>query len=99
MPSRIMSLTPQAGGEVPFSFVPGFMAKTQDPSSSAPQFEGFSVLALPNSSTNRNGRFMSCAGGQVLPGQLLCQLAPCETMNSVEASPTLLLIPGKFPSP
>ena len=30
----------------------------QDPSS-APQFEGFTVPALPNSSTNRNGR-LSC---------------------------------------
>ena len=27
-----------------FSFVPGFVAKTQDPSSLAPRFEGFSVL-------------------------------------------------------
>ena len=30
----------------------------QDPSSSAPQFEGFTVLALPNSSKNRNGRLL-----------------------------------------
>ena len=35
-------------GEVSFSFVTGFVAKTQDPSSLAPQFEGFSVPALPN---------------------------------------------------
>ena len=42
-------------GEVSFSFVPGFMAKTQDPSL-APQFEGFTVPALPNTSNNRNGR-------------------------------------------
>ena len=41
---------------MPFSFVLGFVAKTQDPSSSAPRFEGFSVPALPSSSTNRNGR-------------------------------------------
>ena len=34
-------------GEVSFSFVPGFVAKTQDPSSLAPRFEGFSVPALP----------------------------------------------------
>ena len=40
-------------GEVSFTFIPGFVVKTQDPSSSAPRFEGFSVLALPNSSTNR----------------------------------------------
>ena len=55
-------------GEVSSSFVPGFMAKTQDPSSLAPRFEGFTVPALPNARINRNGRlFMSCAGGQALP--------------------------------
>ena len=43
-------------GEVSFSFVPGFVAKTQDPSSLAPRFEGFSVPALPNARNNRNGR-------------------------------------------
>ena len=42
-------------GEVSFSFVPGLMAKTQDPSSLAPRFEGFSVPALPNARKNRNG--------------------------------------------
>ena len=41
-----------------FSFVLGFVAKTQDPSSSAPRFEGVTVPALPNSSTNRNGRLL-----------------------------------------
>ena len=35
-------------GEVSFSFIPGFVAKTQDPSSLAPWFEGFTVPALPN---------------------------------------------------
>ena len=45
-------------GEVSFSFVPGFVANTQDPSSSAPRFEGFTVPALPNSSTDRNGRLL-----------------------------------------
>ena len=44
--------------EVSFSFVPGFVAKTQDPSSLAPRFEGFSVPALPNASNNRNGRLL-----------------------------------------
>ena len=34
-------------GEVSFAFVTGFVAKTQDPSSLAPRFEGFSVPALP----------------------------------------------------
>ena len=43
-------------GEVFFSLVPCFMAKTQDPSSLAPRFEGFSVTALPNARHNRNGR-------------------------------------------
>ena len=53
---------------VSFSFVPGFVAKTQDPSSLAPRFEGFTVPALPNARNNRNGRWvMSCAGGQALP--------------------------------
>ena len=45
-------------GEVSFTFVAGFVAKTQDPSSSAPRFEGFTVPALPNVSTNRNGRLL-----------------------------------------
>ena len=45
-------------GEVSFSFVPGFVAKTQDPSSLAPRFEGFSVPALPNARNNRNGRLL-----------------------------------------
>ena len=43
-------------GEVSFSFVPGFVAKTQNPSSLAPRFEGFSVPAPPNARNNRNGR-------------------------------------------
>ena len=34
----------------------GFVAKTQDPSSLAPRFEGSTVLALPNAKNNRNGR-------------------------------------------
>ena len=45
-------------GEVSFSFVPGFMAKTQDPSSLAPRFEGFTVPALLNVRNNRNGRLL-----------------------------------------
>ena len=35
-------------GEASFSFVVGFVAKMQDPSSYATQFEGFTVPALPN---------------------------------------------------
>ena len=45
-------------GEVSFSFVPGFVAKTQDPSSLAPRFEAFTVPALPNARNNRNGRLL-----------------------------------------
>ena len=41
-----------------FAFVTGFVAKTQDPSSLAPRFEGFSVPALPNARNNRNGRLL-----------------------------------------
>ena len=45
-------------GEVFFSFVSGFVAKTQDPYSSAPGFESVTVPALPNSSTNLIGRLL-----------------------------------------
>ena len=45
-------------GEVSFSFVPGFVAKTQDPYSLAPWFEGFTVPSLPNARNNRNGRLL-----------------------------------------
>ena len=44
--------------EVSFTFVAGFVAKTQNPSNFAPRFEGFTVPALPNMSTNRNGRLL-----------------------------------------
>ena len=44
--------------EVSFSFVPGFVAKSQDPSSLAPRFEGFSAPVLPNTRKNRNGRLL-----------------------------------------
>ena len=45
-------------GEVSFAFVTGFVAKTQDPSSLAPRFEGFSLPALTNARKNRNGRLL-----------------------------------------
>ena len=45
-------------GEVSFSFVACFVAKTQDPSFLAPRFEGFTVPALPNARNNRNGRLL-----------------------------------------
>ena len=41
-----------------FSFIPGFVAKTQDPSSLAPRFEGFTVPALPNARDNCNRRLL-----------------------------------------
>ena len=44
--------------EVSFSFVPGFVAKTRDPSSLAPQFEGLTVPALPNARNIRNVRLL-----------------------------------------
>ena len=40
------------------TFVAWFVTKTQDPSSSAPRFEGFTVPVLPNASTNRNERLL-----------------------------------------
>ena len=45
-------------GKMSFSYVTGFVAKTQDPSSLAPRFEGFSVPALPNARNNHNGRLL-----------------------------------------
>ena len=45
-------------GEVSFAFVTGFVAKTQDPSSLAPRFEGFTVPALTNARKNCNGRLL-----------------------------------------
>ena len=49
-------------GEVSFAFVTGFVAKTQDPSSLAPRFEGFTVPALTNARKNRNGRLCVLCG-------------------------------------
>ena len=44
--------------KVSFSFVPGFVAKTQDQSSFDPWFENFTVPALPKSSSSPNGRLL-----------------------------------------
>ena len=44
--------------EVSFSFVPGFVAKTQDQSPFDPRFENFTVPALPKSSSSPNGRLV-----------------------------------------
>ena len=44
--------------EVSFSFVPGFVAKTQDQSSHDPRFESFTIPALPKSRDSPNGRLL-----------------------------------------
>ena len=44
--------------EVSFSFVPGFVAKTQDQSSLEPRLENFTVLTLPQPSSSPNGRLL-----------------------------------------
>ena len=49
-------------GEFSFAFVTGFVAKTQDPSSLAPRFEGFTVPALTNARKNRNGDYCVLCG-------------------------------------
>ena len=59
-------------GEVSFSFVPGFVAKAQGPSSLAPRFAGYTVPAQPNARQSQWETLISCAGGQVLPGPLGC---------------------------
>ena len=41
-----------------FILVAGFVPKTQDPSSSAPRFEDFTVPALSNLSTSHSGRLL-----------------------------------------
>ena len=41
-----------------FAFVPGFVAKTQDPSSSDPRFEGFSIPALPRRGHDKEARLL-----------------------------------------
>ena len=48
-------------GGVSFVFIPGFVAKTQGPSSLAPRFAGFTVLAQPTRD-NRNGRLLYPVG-------------------------------------
>ena len=41
-----------------FGFVPGFVAKTQDPSSSDSRFEGFSIPALPRREHDKDARLL-----------------------------------------
>ena len=85
--------------EVSFSFVPGFMAKTQDPSSLAHQFEGFTVPALPNTRNNRNGRLLCpvravrCYLDRTAAHHLLCERLFLTAGNSKkEISKTSLLL-------
>ena len=44
--------------EMSFVFVPGFVAKTQDPSSADPRFEGFSIPALPRHGHGSDSRLL-----------------------------------------
>ena len=48
----------RAWDEVSFVFVPGFVAKTQDPSSQDPRFDSFTIPALPKARDNPNGRLL-----------------------------------------
>ena len=64
-----------------FSFVPGFVAKTQDPSFLTPRFAGFTVPAQPITRQSQWETVMSCAGSQVLPGPLCC------TSSAMQAVP------------
>ena len=48
----------RAWGEVSFVFVPGFVAKTLDPSSQDPRFDSFTIPALPKARDNPNGRLL-----------------------------------------
>ena len=48
----------RAWGEVSFVFVPGFVAKTQDPSSQDPRFDSFTIPALLKARDNPNGRLL-----------------------------------------
>ena len=53
-------------GEASFVFVPGFVAKTKDPSSQDPRFDSFTIPALPKASDNPNGRLVSCTCSKVV---------------------------------
>ena len=48
----------RAWGEASFVFVPGFVAKTQDPSSQDLRFDSFTIPALPKARDNPNGRLL-----------------------------------------
>ena len=58
--------------EVSFSFVPGFVAKTQDPSSLAPRFAGFTVPAQPNARQSQWETYILCWRSGVTWSALLC---------------------------
>ena len=48
----------RAWGEASFVFVPGFVVKTQDPSSQDPRFDSFTIPALPKARDDPNGRLL-----------------------------------------
>ena len=60
--------------EVSFCFIPGFVAKTLDPSSLAPRFAGFAIPAQPNSRQSQWETVISCAGGQVVTWTALLRI-------------------------
>ena len=66
--------------EVSFSFVPGFVTKTQDPSSLAPRFEDFTVPALPNARNNRNGRLCPVRAVRCYLDRTAAHCALCERL-------------------
>ena len=63
----------RAWSEVSFVFVPGFVAKTQDPSSQDPRFDSFTIPALPKARDNPNGRLLCPVRAVKL---YLCRTAP-----------------------
>ena len=65
-------------GEVSFSFVPGFVAKNQGPSSLANRFAGFTVPAQPTTRQLQWETVRSCAGGQGFLVRLAAHRQRCE---------------------
>ena len=72
--------------EVSFSFVPGFMAKTQDPSFLAPRFEGFTVPAYQMREIIAMGNYVLCGRSGVTLTALLhivCVVSGCLSPQGV----------------
>ena len=66
-------------GEIAFEFVPGFVAKTQNPSVPDPRFEGFTIPALTRSNTGIHGRRL-CPVRAIR--QYLARTAPFRSQSS-----------------